>query len=189
LTELAYVLGIAGVLLSITWSRVGSVYQDMHEISATKQLGTIIQAVRLSHLSSTLIENENVDPLNLPVDMLGHYKGRTIVYNPWKGLVTIFPGNAIGWGADHYNPEFTVRLDGIPSSACKPLIMQNTTSTMLGFGLIAVYVSPSPGIGREICFATDAFCKNIVTSLSADMIANLCKAHDPMTVMFSYSLH
>lgn len=189
LTELVFVLLVVGVVLGFLWIKVASVYENIGVMKTGKQLNQIVMAVHTLHPSDPISADENLDMLNLPSDMVGHFKGQTIIFNPWRGRVSLFPGNAIGDGYDKTNNEFTIRYDGVPSESCADIVMQSTSQEMSNLGLVAVYIATQDGKGKEICFAQDSVCQNIVTALIKSQIEAMCHEKSRMTVMFTFLSH
>lgn len=188
LVELAFALLVIGAVLAVVWEKAASVYQDYYVSQAGRELAAVVGAVRAKHTSDKITANEDIDVSGLPPELVGHFNGHPVVFNPWRGRISLFPGNAMGWGIDTYNPEFTLQFDGVPSSDCTDFAMLAASPQMRSFGLVSVYISPSIGVGQEICLATDAFCKNIVPDLTEKDVKNLCNARSRMTVMLSYTL-
>lgn len=189
LVEMAYALLIVGFVLAIVWTAAAAVYRNYHTMQAGRQLNIIVQNLRIIHPLGKLDKNENLGLIGLPSDMIGHYKGNPIVINTWLGSVTAFPGNAIGWGDDTVNDEFTIRFDDVPQSACASFAMKSSSRVERGMGLVAVYISPLPMRGKEVCFAVDSYCKNTIQDLTKEQAEFFCKGNNRMTVMFTYMTH
>jgi len=184
LAEMAFALLVIGTVLGGVWMAAGHIYRNWDVTQTEKQLGILYQSARQAHLNGSTIDDQTLMQLGLPADMLGHYKGQTLIYNRWRGGVTVFPGNAMGWGRDSENNEYTIRLDGIPQAACTPLVLH--AQTMRSWGLLAVYMAVSPDKGKLICFDEDSFCKSSVTMLIEDQIKHYCALADRMIVMYTF---
>jgi hypothetical protein len=170
------------------WLKAGMVFQNVELGNAVEQMHVLVMALRGAHTSDKVTENENIDLLNLPPDMVMHFKNKTMLKNPWHGAIIIYPGNAGGWGGDSHNDEMTLRYDGVPRDACTDFVMKGSEQ-MRNFGLIAVYISPVLAQGKEICFSQDPYCQTTVASLDKDQIHALCQARNVMTVMFTFASH
>jgi hypothetical protein len=188
LVELIYVLFVIGIVLGVVWIKAGIVFHNVEIDKAIEQLRVLVVGLRQLHPYDKVTEDENIDLLNLPPDMVMHFKNRAVLVNPWHGQVIIYPGNAGGWGGDTHNDEVTLRYDGVPGGDCTDLVMKAFQQTR-DFGLVAVYISPKLAEGKEICFSSDLYCRTIVTKLVESEIDALCKARSTMTVMFTYNAH
>lgn len=189
LLEMAYALLVIGFVLGFIWLKAAAVYENFEVMQAGRELNLILLSIRQVHVNDKITSNENLDLLNLPTDMVGHFKGETILFSPWRGRVRLFSGNAMGWGSDSTNDEFTIRYDGIPTGACTDFVLGNTTRQMQALGLVAVAIAPAEGKGKEICFKSDSFCRNIVTIPPEGLVGTLCKEKNRMTVLFTFAGH
>ena len=190
LTELAFALLVIGAVLGVLWEKVGDVYENLDNTQARQELWQLVQNIRQRHPSDLLSLDENLSTDGLSKDMVGHFKGRAIILNPWNGGVTAFPGNALGGGLDTDDDELTIRFDGVPKSSCANFILETATSSMRDLGLIGILIAAPQAKGKEICFATDALCKNKVSYLVKSQVEAFCDvASNHMTVMFTYAAH
>ena len=189
LVELAFALLIVGAVLGVIWKKTGQVYQNMEVQKAISELQVVVNATRLKHPTDRTAEGESVPLIGLPPDMIGNFNGQTTVFNPWHGLTTIIPGNAIGWGADQFNDEFTIRMSGIPSSSCTALTMAEFKPNVSPSGLVGIYISHEMSRGQLICLSLDSYCQTTVTAPPESFIKKLCEEHNPVSVMFTFSTH
>jgi hypothetical protein len=189
LAELAFVLAVMGVVLGAIWLKAGAIFRNNAVREAVEELHQIAQNTRQMQNGQKIEAGQPVSVNGLSPLFLGKWQGKDIVYNPWRGRIGLLPGNAISWGADTYNAEFTLAVEGVPRDACAPLVAEAAKEADAQiFGLAAVYISPERGKGKELCLASDVFCKSTVPAITEDMAQPLCSAHNPVTVMFTYNL-
>ena len=187
IVELAFALLVIGAVLAVLWQKVGSVYRSFDVTQASQELETIMQAIRRLPSGQDPSDNDNLELTGLSPELIGTFQGKKIIHNPWHGLARIFVGNAMGWGIDSRDPEYTIRMDDVPSAACTELVMRNADSKDRNERMVAAYISPSPYQGKILCFKTDNFCVNKVDALNEEMVSHMCSEHNRVTVMFSYS--
>lgn len=185
---MAFAVMVVGAVLGFLWLKTADLYQRMDIDNAGKELQLIVQAVHLAHpYGKNADEDINLKTDTLPKNFIGHYKDKILIYNPWRGAISVFRGNAIGLGSDNVSKEFTVRFDGVRQSACMQFVMDNIKPPNNN-GLTSVYIALPSGQGYPICFKENYYCKNTVKDIGEHYVENLCYKHNPMTIMFSYSL-
>jgi hypothetical protein len=189
LVELAYGLLIIGFILAFVWLAAATMYRKYDVMQADKELNVIVGSLRLAHPAGKIGQDEDLDMLGLPPGFTNHPLGQSFVFNPWHGNVSTFSGNAMGWGRDASNDDFTIRFDSVPKKACADFIMDASTPAMRGLGLIAVYISPAPLQGHEMCLGSDSYCLNPVPSLIRTQVEAYCNASSIMTLMFTFNSH
>jgi len=188
LPELTFALLIIGFVLGIMWLRAGAIYDNFETGEAVSQIHVLLSSLRSIHPSDKVTDKENVDSLNLPPSMLGHFNNKTIIISPWHTPVTVFPGNAAAWGGDAYNDELTIRFDGVPRDAC-PYFIERSYNELKNFGLISIYVSTKLAEGDTLCFAEDSYCKDKAKPIDVGEVKVLCAQKNFLRVMFTLSSH
>jgi prepilin-type N-terminal cleavage/methylation domain-containing protein len=126
LTELAIVLGIAGVLMGSIWVAASGIYSNRRQSRANVQLMTIVQNIRLSHVGRpTIAAAAAVDLTDLmiqsgmlPPDALesGATKG------PWPGSSIHIYSSTTTQAGD----AFEIQFRNIPSFACIVMLTANS---------------------------------------------------------------
>lgn len=189
LAEIAFVLLVIGLVLGLMWLKAATVFRNYEVIAATRELNQLVTAIRVAHQGDKIGQNENIDALNLPVDMIGHYHDQTLLFNPWRGLVSILEGSAIAEGHDTLSDEFTIRYDSVPSDACVEFVMEGSKQEIRSLGLNNIYVAPYNRSGNAFCFAEDRYCRDLVATLDKQQVGDICHQQNRMSVFFTFSSH
>lgn len=189
LVEIAFVLLIVGIMLGGTWIWARSINENLSVSDATRQVITIIQAIRKAHPTDRIQEDENIALLDLPLqpDLKPVIGGKTFLRSPWIGPILLYPGHAVGWGGDLFTNHFTISYERVPQNSCYEFIKSVTASSGRSMGLMAVYISAAIGKGDLYCLGTDLYCKSALTSLPELEIKERCSQKSYMTVMFTYN--
>jgi hypothetical protein len=149
----------------------------------------LVQALRLVHPNDRISENERIDLLTLPINpqLKVVESGVMHLVTPWRGLVRLYPGSAVGWGGDTYTNHMTISYNRVPQKFCLPLIEAVESPAMRSLGLVAIYVSATAGQGELYCLQSDAYCQRPLKILPMDQVKESCNKNTQLTIMFTYS--
>ncbi|NDC55704.1 MAG: hypothetical protein EBZ69_02660 [Alphaproteobacteria bacterium] len=123
LTEMAIILGIAGVVLGTIWVVAAQMIESGRQASALKQIATIAENVRSFYASQRKIDDEDLEDIVIasalaPQDMIDDRASTPALYNPWSGPVDLYGI----FDATRYGSGFWVYYGGLSVASCTAML-------------------------------------------------------------------
>ena len=194
LAEIGFAVLAVGVIFAFTWFWAQGAYNGVRINTTTQQMSALVPAIREAYAGKKIAPTDDLSklPLQLPPELVKIQDDKKKaaqrgLFNAWEGKVWGLPGNGIFWGIGDFDKEFTIVMEGIPSSACPKLVMEIVNQTVRMPGLISVFIAPGIGSGDAYCVSTDTYCKSAIR-VTEDVVHDSCHSSGHVLISFSYSM-